>query len=183
MTQATQFFDFITNNDDTRYEYWGGMSTFNFRQYGEDDESFITFLNDSRTNLGVPSDVPYVPGNDDIYNAFAADISRSYAGDVIALLKRNVRVLIYNGQDDFVVNTPGVLNYLNDLNWENTRYWKRAKKEIWTIHGENAGWAKIYNNLWFVLVNHAGHMVPSDQPERAFNMLGHFLNNHKQWNE
>lgn len=91
--------------------------------------------------------------------------------------------MIFNGQDDFVVNTPGVLNYLNDLNWVNTPFWKRSQKQIWTIHGENAGWAKVYNNLWFVLVNKAGHMVPTDQPERAFNMLGHFLSNNKEWKE
>jgi hypothetical protein len=57
-----------------------------------------------------------VPGNEDIYNSFANDVSRSYAGDVINIL-RKIKVLIYNGQDDFVVNTPGVLNYLNALNW------------------------------------------------------------------
>ena len=183
ITKATQFFDFITNNDETSKKYWGGMSTFNFRMYGEPDESFVKFLNDSRTQLGVPADVVYIPGNDDIYNSFAADISRSYAGDLLAILKTGLKVLIYNGQDDFVVNTPGVLNYLNDLNWVNIPMWKRSIKQIWTIHGANAGWAKVYNNLWFVLVNHAGHMVPSDQPERAFNLLGHFISNNREWKE
>jgi carboxypeptidase C (cathepsin A) len=159
------------------------MSTFNFRQYGEPDESFITFLNNSRTSLGVSEDIYYVPGNDKIYDQFAADISRSYAGDVIALLKMRQRILIYNGQDDFVVNTAGVLNYLNDLNWVNIPNWKRSRKQVWTIHGAVAGWAKVYQNLWFVLVNKAGHMVPSDQPERAFNMLGHFVFDNTQWKE
>lgn len=140
------------------------MSTFNFRQYGEGDETFVSFLNNSKKSFGVPDNIYYVPGNDDIYNAFAADISRSYAGDVIALLRSNTRVMIYNGQDDFVVNTPGVLNYINGLNWVGIPNWKRAKKTIWTIHGAVAGWAKVYNNFWFVLVNHAGHMVPTDQP-------------------
>jgi len=83
---------------------------------------------------------------------------------VTDLLRRRIRVLIYNGQNDFVVNTAGVLNYLNSLNWESINYWKRARKEIWTIHGAVSGWAKIYNNLWFALVNGAGHMVPTDQP-------------------
>ena len=44
-----------------------------------------------------------------------------------------------------------------------------------------AGWAKIAHNLWFVLVNGAGHMVPSDQPIRAYIMLGHFINNRHNW--
>jgi carboxypeptidase C (cathepsin A) len=159
------------------------MSTYNFRQYGEGDSTFATFLNDSRKNFGVPDNVYYVPGNDDIYNAFAADISRSYAGDVIALLNKNVRVLIYNGQDDFVVNTAGVLNYLNSLNWVGISAWKRQRKQTWTIHGQVRGWAKVYNNLWFVLVNGAGHMVPTDRPESAFNMLGHFIFDSKEWKE
>jgi carboxypeptidase C (cathepsin A) len=159
------------------------MSTYNFRQYGESDTTFATFLNDSRKSFGVPDNIYYVPGNDDIYNSFASDISRSYAGDVIYLLRNRIRVLIYNGQDDFVVNTPGVLNYLNSLNWDGIPYWKRSRKQMWTIHGEIKGWAKVYNNLWFVLVNHAGHMVPTDQPEAAFNMLGHFIFDNKEWKE
>jgi carboxypeptidase C (cathepsin A) len=168
----------LTNNDDTRYQFWGGMSTYNFRQYGEGDMTFVNLLNSSRSELGIPQDVYYVPGSDDIYDSFQADISRSYAGDVINLL-RNMKVLIYNGQDDFVVNTAGVLNYLNSLNWEGTAAWKRTRKQIWTIHGENKGWAKVSGNLWFVLVNKAGHMVPTDQPEAAFNMLGHFIFDNK----
>jgi len=26
-------------------------------------------------------------------------------------------------------------------------------------------------------------MVPTDQPERAFNLLGHFLNNEREWKQ
>lgn len=115
----------MTNNDETRALYWGGMSTYNFRQYVDSDDTFATVLNTSKAELGVPNDIYYVPGNEDIYTAFQVDISRSYAGEVISVLNR-MRVLIYNGQDDFVVNTPGVLNYLNSLNWEGTRLWKRA---------------------------------------------------------
>lgn len=111
-----------------------------------------------------------------VYANFAADISISYEYDLVLAL-RNIKVLVYNGQQDFIVNTPGVLQYLNSLNWEGIQQWKRTKKQIWTIHGENAGWAKISGNLWFVLVNGAGHLVPADQPDRAFSMMGHFLFN------
>lgn len=146
------------------------------------DFTFATLLNNSRASLGVPADVYYVPGSDAIYDAFQADISKSYANKVVDMLRR-IKVLIYNGQDDFVVNTPGVLTYLNSLNWQGTRNWKRAQKKIWTIHGEIKGWAKVAGNLWFVLVNHAGHLVPADQPEAAFNMLGHFITGNQDWKE
>lgn len=158
------------------------MSTYNFRKYSDPDMTFAKLLNDSKVRLGVPEDVYYVPGNEDVYNAFAADISRSYAGSVLKCLALT-RVLIYNGQDDFVVNTPGVLNYLNGLNWPGIAQWKRSTKQLWTIHGEIKGWSKVSGNLWFVLVNHAGHMVPTDQPEAAFNMLGHFIFDNRDWKE
>lgn len=177
---ATSFFDFITNNDTTPEKYMGGISTFNFRNYDGLDETFAKFLEDNKGEFGAT--VKYLPGNDFIYTAFANDVSRSYASDVILAL-RNVKVLIYNGQQDFVVNTAGVLQYLNSLNWEGTNQWKRTEKQIWTINGEVKGWAKTSGNLWFVLVNGAGHMVPSDQPEAAFSMLGHFLNNEKDWKQ
>ncbi len=38
------------------------------------------------------------------------------------------------------------------------------------------GWVKTWNNLWFVFVNKAGHLVPKDQPRSSFNMMNHFIN-------
>lgn len=92
-------------------------------------------------------------------------------------------MLIYNGQNDVVVNTAGVLQYLNGLNWEGIGAWKRTIKQIWTRYGEVKGWAKVWGNLWFVMVNGAGHMVPTDQPEAAFTMLGHFIANEHDWKQ
>ena len=151
---------------------------FNFRNYDGIDETFAKFLEDNKAEFGAS--VKYLPGNDFIYSAFAADVSRSYADEVLTCL-RSTKVLIYNGQNDVVVNTAGVLQYLNSLNWNNIQQWKRAEKQIWTIHGEVKGWAKTYGNLWFVLVNGAGHMVPGDQPNSAFNMIGHFLKGDHDW--
>ena len=110
----------------------------------------------------------------EIYSAFAAVISKSFVTDLIYNL-RQIKVLIYNGQNDVIVNTAGVLNYLNSMNWEGISSWKKTSKEIWTRFGEVAGWNKIHGNLWFVLVNGAGHMVPTNQPEAAFNMIDNFL--------
>jgi hypothetical protein len=37
-------------------------------------------LNESLVELGIPAGMYYNPGNEDIYNSFQIDISRSYAG-------------------------------------------------------------------------------------------------------
>jgi carboxypeptidase C (cathepsin A) len=82
-----------------------------------------------------------------------------------------------------VVNNAGVLQYINSLNWDGINYWKRSKKQVWKIHGEVKGWTKVAGNLWFAMVNGAGHMVPTDQPAAAFSLLGHFIHGDHEWNQ
>jgi carboxypeptidase C (cathepsin A) len=130
--------------------------------------------------FGVPANVSYIMGNDQIYTAFGDDITRSVADYVTKILGR-IKVLIYNGQNDVVVNTPGVLLYLNSLNWYGIKQWKQTPKTMWTIHEDVQGWAKVSGNLWFVLVNGAGHMVPTNKPKAAYNMLAHFISNDIDW--
>jgi carboxypeptidase C (cathepsin A) len=50
---ATNYFDFITNNDTTPEKYMGNISIFNFRNYDGLDESFATFLNDKKASFGA----------------------------------------------------------------------------------------------------------------------------------
>jgi vitellogenic carboxypeptidase-like protein len=99
------------------------------------------------------------------------------------MVLNQVKTLIYNGQNDVVVNNPGVMQYLNGLNWRYIDQWKRTEKQIWTINEEVRGWSKVYGNFWYVHVNGAGHMVPTDQPSSAYIMLGHFLRNENDWKQ
>lgn len=110
----------------------GGISIFNFRNYNDLDESFVKILEDNKARFGVAKDVKFIPGNDAIYTAFSKDVTRSVASDVTFILNQ-IKVLIYNGQNDVVVNTPGVLQYLNSLTWSNLWQWKRAEKKVWTV--------------------------------------------------
>lgn len=50
---ATDFFNFITDNKTTPEVYMGNISMFNFRNYHGIDRSFVQFLNDHRSDLGV----------------------------------------------------------------------------------------------------------------------------------
>lgn len=178
--QATEYFDFLTNNDTTAEKYMGNISIFDFRNYNGMDLSFATFLQKNKKSLLVPDNIDYVMSNPKVYTAFADDITRSKAANLVRVL-RKTKVLIYNGQNDVVVNTPGVLLYLNALDWEGIKQWKSTPKTIWTIFDEVRGWAKFSGNLWFVLVNGAGHMVPSDQPRATMNMINNFLYDIRDW--
>ena len=86
-----------------------------------------------------------------------------------------MRVLLYNGQNDIIVNTAGVLNYLNNLDWHGLRQWSKTPKQQWIVNTKNVGWYKASANLVFVLVKNAGHLLPADQPSVAVAMLNRFL--------
>ena len=100
--------------------------------------------------------------------------------DVVTCLQKT-KVLIFNGQNDVVVNTPGVIHYVTSINWNQIHQWKKTKKQIYKISNDNAGWAKVHNNLWFVLLNQAGHFAVADQPVRSFHMVGKFVSNENHW--
>lgn len=42
----------------------------------------------------------------------------SYKAQLASLIKKNKRILIYHGQNDFKVNSAGALSYLYDIQWE-----------------------------------------------------------------
>jgi len=50
-----------------------------------------------------------------MYKDFLPDFSLSYRKSLEYVLSKDIQTLIYNGQNDFIVNTPGVLNYLHAL--------------------------------------------------------------------
>jgi carboxypeptidase C (cathepsin A) len=84
-------------------------------------------------------------------------------------------VLIYQGQNDIVVNTPGILHSLNSQYWKGIRQWKKARKHAWIFNQNIQGWSKIWENLWFVFINGVGQMVPLEKPEPAIKMVQNFI--------
>jgi len=65
----------------------------------------------------------------------------------------DLKTLIYNGQNDFMVNTVGVLTYMNTLQWNFAKEWRENKKIMWKDYDDvtNLGWTKTlqtYNLLF-----------------------------------
>ncbi|XP_050304829.1 venom serine carboxypeptidase-like [Anthonomus grandis grandis] len=87
------------------------------------------------------------------------------------------RVLIYNGQLDIIVAYPLTLNYLQKLTFDGSDIYKTAPRHLWMVQEDIAGYVKVAGNLTEVLVRNAGHMVPHDQPQWAFDMINRFTNN------
>lgn len=84
-------------------------------------------------------------------------------------------MLLYNGQDDLIVNTPSAENWIAELDWHGRDGYLAANKTIWHENGEIVGYTRQYENLRQLIVNKAGHMSPHDQPANIFAMVTKFI--------
>ena len=116
------------------------------------------------------------------FSGIAKDVELNLLSDVmqsvapwISTLLDNYRVMIYNGQLDIIVAYPLTVNFLKNLQFAAAEQYKTAPRNIWKVGDDVAGYVKEAGNLVEVLVRDAGHMVPTDQPLFAFDMISRFV--------
>ncbi len=92
-----------------------------------------------------------------------------------------VPVTVYNGQLDLICCTLGTDAWMDQLKWKGAADFKAASSQPFYVKGhrpQTAGFFKAHKNLAMYIVLNAGHMIPSDQPKAALQMLDHIL--HRQ---
>ncbi|OMJ89399.1 hypothetical protein SteCoe_8506 [Stentor coeruleus] len=169
-------------NDLETYSY--GVNLYNMRTYAMPDMGdYPDWLANSTTKdmLHVPSNINWVDCNNDVYNAFSADITAGFVTNWMPSLLSNMRVMVYNGQDDLIINTRGVENWFPAINWPYMSNFLKSRKVVWRVQGNIAGYAQEYSNMTFVIVQKAGHFSPYDQPTAVLNMVTRFING-EGWN-
>lgn len=165
------------NTYNTVVSFANGINVYNVREYGDYSFNYIgQWLNKASTkaSLNVPSFAFWVGCNDTIYDYYKADIMTSTIPYISYILSQGLKVMIYNGQDDLIVNTPGIEGMINSLN---VTGFSAATKQNWSVDGRIAGYVQGAGNFTFVVVLKSGHMVPYDQPVNAKDMVGRFINN------
>ncbi|KAL3269549.1 hypothetical protein HHI36_008614 [Cryptolaemus montrouzieri] len=113
---------------------------------------------------------------DEVDEALNGDVMKSVVHLLPDLLD-NYRVLLYSGQVDIIVAYPLTINYLQKLNFSAAAEYKTAKRNTWYVDKDIAGFVKVAGNLTDLLVRDAGHMVPTDQPAWAFDLINRFTRN------
>lgn len=133
LKEASGYVNFIIANDEVARKYYLGMNVLNYKQYDEGNinPEYQYYLQEKKKSFGVPDWLNYVDDNQQMYEDFAADISTSFKRQLERVLTANIRTLIYNGQNDLIVNTAGVLSYLNTLEWQYINEWKQKPKKLW----------------------------------------------------
>ncbi|PNY27663.1 Carboxypeptidase Y-like protein A [Tolypocladium capitatum] len=95
----------------------------------------------------------------------------------IPKMLEQIPVLIYAGDADFICNWLGNRAWTNALEWPGNRAFSKAKVQpLRSATGKaDYGNVKTAQNLSFMQIYQAGHMVPADQPEPAVDMFNRWI--------
>ncbi|KAJ5069195.1 serine carboxypeptidase [Anaeramoeba ignava] len=155
--------------NDASNEFWsigdevvtisGNVNQYDIRKYGDyNDTPIIDFLNTKQLQDSFGVDMNWQECNGSVYNKLNPDVSQSVAYKVQALLSSGYKVLIYNGQFDFIINAIGSYNWIQNLDWEFIDKFKSADRTVWKVDSNVAGFVQNYQNLFFAVIANAGHL-------------------------
>ena len=101
----------------------------------------------------------------------AMDYFLDYRKGLETALANDIPVFLYYGNKDFVCPSAGGLQVAELLNWKGQDSFSREAVKDYMLNGTKAGTYKQYSSLFFATVFDAGHRVPYDQPQWAFDFL------------
>jgi cathepsin A (carboxypeptidase C) len=159
-----------------------GLNPYDIRKQCEvrplcyDFSNVETFLNSESTKKALNVDESHSHNwaacNFGINMKFHVDWMKDFSPYVKDLLEAGFPALIYAGDVDFICNYLGNEAWTKDLEWSHKADFNAAGSHDWN---SGAGVARTSHGLTFLQVVDGGHMVPSDQPENALEMLKTFL--------
>ncbi|XP_075236311.1 retinoid-inducible serine carboxypeptidase-like isoform X3 [Lycorma delicatula] len=120
----------------------------------------------------IPSSVEWNSQSTYVFDYLREDFMKPVTNYVEKLLNEtNLQVVVYSGQLDLIVDTPGTLNWVERLHWPGAEKWKKADRTSLKVESKQEGFVKTYDKFTFYWINRAGHMVPTDNPYGALEML------------
>ena len=94
------------------------------------------------------------------------------ASTLLAIPKYSLAVRCVNSFSCSVCNYLGNRAWTLNLDWKHKAEFNDAEEHDWN---NGAGLARTANGLTFLQVYQAGHMVPTDQPAHALEMISQHL--------
>ncbi|KAF5372899.1 hypothetical protein D9758_001450 [Tetrapyrgos nigripes] len=143
---------------------------------------------ENKVALGVNPDITFQSCNMEVNQAFALQGDGMHNSAILLpdLIEAGVRLLVYAGNADAMCNYIGNERWVEDLDTSFKGEFATAKSNPWITKSSGRQVGEVRSaggkgftagNVTFVNVYGAGHMVPYDQPEAAFDMITRWLNN------
>ncbi|XP_062925601.1 probable serine carboxypeptidase CPVL isoform X2 [Mobula hypostoma] len=182
--EAFDVFDAMLNGDLTEYPSFfenvtGCSNYFNFLQCTEpmDQDYFTVFLSQPEVRKSIHVGNLTFHDGSEVEQHLMEDIMQSVKPWVTVLMN-NYRVLIYSGQLDIIVAAPLTEHFLLTVPWSKAEEYKKADRHFWFVNPsdkEVAGYVRKVGEFYQVIIRNGGHILPYDQPERAFDMIDRFI--------
>ncbi|CAK5282267.1 unnamed protein product [Mycena citricolor] len=120
-----------------------------------------SFLASVRTKVGA--EVTWAETNNNVYNNFAAtgDWMRSSLPNLETVINAGVRVTIYGGDADYILNFNGIENMIASMNNQFSAQINAQAFKPFTVKGLLAGQFKTAGTFSYVRIYGAGHEVPA----------------------
>ncbi|KAH3901038.1 probable Putative serine carboxypeptidase YBR139W [Saccharomycodes ludwigii] len=136
------------------------------------------YMNLKEVQEALGSDVDSYKGcSDAVFLGFAltGDGNKPFQEYVAELVDRNIPVLIYAGDKDYICNWLGNLGWVDHLDWTGKELFETLPLRPWYKDGVQYGQFKSLGSFNFLRVYDAGHMVPYDQPEASLAMVNSWI--------
>ncbi|XP_076337420.1 retinoid-inducible serine carboxypeptidase-like [Tachypleus tridentatus] len=121
----------------------------------------------------IPKNVTWGGQSGDVFDALKGDFMKPVTAIVDILLNTtDLKVVVYNGQLDLIVDAPGTSQWIDSLKWPGISGFKKAERTPIILKDQyTGGFVKSFKNFHFFQILKAGHMVPADAGEAALKML------------
>lgn len=157
----------------------GGFNQFDIRNYFDNEnDAYIKNVELPHVKQMMHTvGVKYYDSSQDVWNALYADICQSARYQIEALLDcptRKIRVLLYNGQYDWLINYMGAAKWIDGMEWHGSKEYLNDEgpgRKPWKIDHQVVGYVHQFDNLIQLVVNGAGHLSPMDQPKNVLEMV------------
>uniref|UniRef100_A0A3Q4GX29 Serine carboxypeptidase 1 n=2 Tax=Neolamprologus brichardi TaxID=32507 RepID=A0A3Q4GX29_NEOBR len=179
-TNGVNFYNILTQSSDEKLTSSAGLDFISLQKHRHirplHSQSLSQLMNGPiRKKLGIiPDNVTWGGQADEVFTNMAQDFMKPVVDIVDQLLTAGVKVTVYNGQLDLIVDTMGQELWVKQLKWEGIRNFNELK---WTplddpaTPGVTGAFCKTFKNFAFYWILKAGHMIPSDQGPMALQML------------
>ncbi|XP_077980276.1 retinoid-inducible serine carboxypeptidase-like [Glandiceps talaboti] len=128
-----------------------------------------------KEQLGIPKNVTWGGQTGEVFTSQSTDFMKPVIDTVDQLLSTtNLSVVVYNGQLDLIVDTPGTEAWIQKLQWDGLSGFNKSRRKPLYVTGkpgDTAAFVKSYDAFTFYWILKAGHMVPADAGEMALEMM------------
>ncbi|KAM3964303.1 uncharacterized protein ACR2FA_001796 [Aphomia sociella] len=156
---------------------------FGLRKYVQDNKmlssrsNLFNFMDETvAPALGISTDTPFDHSREAVLHAFKDTFMLPAVNLIEHILEETDYVVtIYNGNLDAVSNTPGQLEWVENLEWSGKEEFLSSPRHTLIVNGLVEGYFRESSKLQFYWMNAAGLAVPFDSPVAIRRVLERIL--------